>query len=60
MEKDSIPESWIKYYIDQLLEGASKLEPGPMQDTLLLRADNIMDLVKSWRDAVNGTISSIG
>ncbi len=45
----SIPEVWIKAYIDQLLEIAGKFPEGPMRDAALLRADHAMDLVKAYR-----------
>ncbi len=44
-----IPESWIKAYVDQLLEIAGKFPEGPMKDAALLRADHVMDLVKAYR-----------
>lgn len=47
---NAIPEEWVKKYVDQLLEIAGKLGPGPMRDAALLRADYVMDLVKAWRE----------
>lgn len=47
----SIPESWIKHYVDQLLEIAGTLpEDSKMRDAVLLRAITGMDLVKAWRE----------
>lgn len=43
-----IPLSWIQHYVDQLLDAAKHLDPGPMQDAVLRRADAVMDLVKAW------------
>lgn len=45
-----VDQDWIKRYVDQLLELASKLPTGPMRDACLLRADHVMDLVKSWQE----------
>ncbi len=45
----SIPIEWIKNYIDQLLAVAKQLDPGPLQDATLLRADHAMDMVEAWR-----------
>lgn len=47
---EPIPQEWIKNYVDMLLRGAGKLEPGKMQDAILSRADYTMDLVKAWRE----------
>lgn len=47
----SIPETWIKQYVDQLLDTAAKLPTGPMRDACLLRADHTMDLVRAFREA---------
>jgi hypothetical protein len=49
--KSAISEDWIKRYVDQLLEVAGKLEPGPLRDSVLLRADFAMDIVKAWRES---------
>lgn len=48
---NSIPEEWIKNYVDSLLQAASTLEIGKMRDAVLLRADNIIDLVKAYRSS---------
>lgn len=44
-----IDQAWIKHYVDQMLDIATKLT-GPMRDAALLRADHAMDLVKAWRE----------
>lgn len=48
---EPIPQEWIKKYVDQMLDLAKKLGPGPMQDACLLRADHAMDLVKAFRES---------
>jgi hypothetical protein len=46
----AIPERWIKEYVDQLLACAEKFPEGAMRDSALLRADNVMDMVKAYRE----------
>jgi hypothetical protein len=50
----AISEKWIKGYVDQLLEAAGKFAEGPMRDAALVRADNVMDMVKAFRETVSG------
>lgn len=50
MSESSIPESWIKRYVDQLLLVASKFDDGPMRRAAMERADHAMDLVKAYRE----------
>lgn len=46
----SIPEDWIKKYVDGLLKGAQILGPETkMGQAALLRAETIMDMVEAWR-----------
>jgi len=45
----SIPEEWIKRYVDQLLKAAQGLEPGAFRDAVVLRAEHVMDLVEAFR-----------
>jgi len=48
---NAIPEEWIKKYIDGLLEGAQKLEPGNFRDAIVLRAEHAMDLVQAYHES---------
>jgi len=50
---NSIPEDWIKHYVDVLIASAAKLEPSKFRDAILLRAEHAMDLVKAYRDREN-------
>jgi len=45
-----ITEEWIQKHVDVLLEMAKKLEQGPMQNALVLRAEYYMDLVQAHRE----------
>ena len=48
-DNSDIPQEWIKHYVDQLLDVATKLETGGMRDAVLLRVDNVLDLVQAYR-----------
>ena len=54
-EIEPLDPEWIKKYVDQLLEGAQKLQAGPLRDALLLRADHVMDLVQAWKERKRGS-----
>jgi hypothetical protein len=57
MSEPSIPESWIKGYVDRMLALAAKFPDGKMREAVLSRADHAMDLVKAYReraDHLNG------
>lgn len=46
-----IDQDWIKRYVDQLREVASKWPvSSSMHAALVMRADHVMDLVKAWRE----------
>lgn len=47
----SIPQAWIKRYVDQVIEMAGKLDDGGMRDATLLRAEHAMDLVRAWQSS---------
>lgn len=46
----SIPESWIKEYVDQLVRIAKSFPDGAMRDSATVRADHVIDMVKAWRE----------
>ena len=46
---ESIPQEWIRDYVDKLLLFAEKLD-GKMREATLLRADHAMDLVRAFRE----------
>jgi len=50
----NIPLEWIRKYVDQIIEVAGRMPEGKLRDALLLRADNVMDLVKAWKDSNKG------
>lgn len=51
LNTDPIPQQWIKEYVDTLLEVGKQLEPnGLMQQAVLVRAHNIMDMVEAFRE----------
>lgn len=41
--------TWVQRYVDQLLAAAKTIGPGSMQDAILTRADNVMDLIQAWK-----------
>lgn len=46
----SIPLTWIKHYVDALLDSAEKFDVGsPMRNACMLRADHALDLVDTWK-----------
>jgi hypothetical protein len=48
---EPIPQEWIKDYIDQLLRVAAQMdERGALRASMLLRADNVMDMVKAFHE----------
>lgn len=48
---NSIPEKWIKEYVDTLIAYAAKIGPDTaMGKAALERADHAMDLVKGYRE----------
>lgn len=49
-DQRSIPESFIRDYVDKLLEIAAAMQPSSFRDAIVLRADNLMDLVEAYRD----------
>ena len=47
----SIPDEWVRRYIDSLLEAAKLYPPeSVMHESILLRAATILDMVQAWRD----------
>ena len=52
---EPVQQEWIKLYVDKLLEVCGTFpETSPMREAILLRADHAMDLVKAWRERLNG------
>ena len=49
-DQRSIPEYWIQQYVDTLLKLAGDLPNGLLREAMIIRADNIMELVKAYRD----------
>ena len=50
---------WIKSYIDNLLAFAERIGPDTtMGKAAMLRADNVMDLVKAWQEE-NDTLANL-
>ncbi len=48
---EDIPQLWIKKYVDSLIEAAKLFEEGgTMRNSILLRADSILDMVKAFRE----------
>jgi hypothetical protein len=45
----AIPEAFIKYQVDTLVEMAKAMPAGPLRDAILLRTDHYMDLVEAYR-----------
>jgi len=45
-----IDQKWIKKYVDSLIKTAQSFGDTPMGNSALTRADNILDLVKAWRE----------
>jgi len=50
MSDKYISETWIRDYVDQMINVAKQFEEESiMREATLLRADHAMDLVKAWR-----------
>ena len=48
---EDVPQLWIKKYVDSLIEAAKLFEEGgTMRNSILLRADSILDMVKAFRE----------
>ena len=47
-----IPQEWIRSYVDMLLKTAALFPAGSeMRTAALLRADNVLDLVKAFQES---------
>ena len=52
---ESIPDKWIRDYVDRLIELAKELGPDtPMGKEAAERAGHIMDMVSEWRNQRGG------
>lgn len=51
MTNSSIPQTWVRDYVDKLLELAARLPEGGMRQATLSRAEHAMDLVEAWRES---------
>jgi hypothetical protein len=53
--KDPIPQEFIIRYVDQLIKLAESLPNGsPFRDAIILRADNVLDIIKAWQENQSG------
>jgi hypothetical protein len=54
LNMDSIPETFIRNYVDSLIAVAKELpEQSPMRESIILRANAIMDMVIAFRESCN-------
>lgn len=51
MKQKSIPEQWIKQYVEELIEVAKSFDKhSKMRESALVRADAVMDMVTAYRN----------
>ena len=44
-----IDQRWVQHYCEEFLEVAGQLPEGKLRDAVMLRVDNVMDLVEAWQ-----------